>query len=221
MSFAAIGHLLDKYRLLRSGSALGRGCGPLVVARPGFGLNQISSQKIAVPGILTTASMLLSLYLPAKPALVSMPFDRIMPAVQNGDFDFGVIIHEGRFTFKEYGLVSLVDLGQWWEKKTALPIPLGGIAILRNKTPEQVKKVESIIRQSVKYAFENRAETFNYVKKHARETKAAVIKQHIDLYVNDFTIDIKQEGKEAIDRLFAMASDKKLLSFKNIPLSKE
>ncbi|MBC8200189.1 MAG: 1,4-dihydroxy-6-naphthoate synthase, partial [Desulfobacteraceae bacterium] len=190
LSFAAMGHLLDRYGVLRSGSALGRGCGPLVVARPGFNLNRIDSKKIAVPGMWTTACMLLGLYLSKKPDVVPMPFDLIMPAVERGDLDFGVIIHEGRFTYKNYGLISLLDLGKWWEEKTSLPVPLGGIAIRRDMAHEIALSVETAIRESTLYGFKHRTETEGHVKRYAGEMSSDVIRRHIDLYVNDFTIEI-------------------------------
>ena len=218
LSFATIGCLLDRYGLLRSGAALGRGCGPVVVARPGFDLKKLKTKKIAVPGMWTTACMLLGLYLSEKPDAVPMPFDRIMPAVQNGDFDFGVIIHEGRFTYKEYGLISLVDLGEWWEQKTSLPVPLGGIAIRRDIATKTALKVERAIRESVIYAFNNRIKADNYIKRHAREMTLAAIHQHIDLYVNEFTLDAGDEGEEAINKLFAMARDRAVLPESNMPL---
>ena len=211
LSFAAIGHLLDTYGVLRSGSALGRGCGPLVVARPGFNLNQIDSKKIAVPGMWTTACMLLGLYLSKKPDVVPMLFDLIMPAVERGDLDFGVIIHEGRFTYKNYGLICLLDLGRWWEEKTSLPIPLGGIAIRRDIAPETARRVESAIRESTLYGFKHRSETDSYIKRYAREMSPAVIRRHIDLYVNEFTVEIGKQGKEAVEALFEMARSRGIL----------
>ncbi len=223
LSFAAIGHLLDTYGVLRSGSALGRGCGPLIVARPGFNLNridsnQIDSKKIAVPGMWTTACMLLGLYLSKKPDVVSIPFDLIMPAVESGDLDFGVIIHEGRFTYKNYGLICLLDLGKWWEEKTSLPIPLGGIAIRRDIAPETAQRVESAIRESTLYGFKHRTETNGYIKKYAREISSAVIRRHVDLYVNEFTVEIGEQGKEAIEALFEMARNRGILPESKSPI---
>lgn len=211
LSFAAIGHLNKTYGLLRSGSALGRGCGPLIVSRPGYDLKKLTSKKIAVPGMWTTAYMLLGLYIKSQPEAVPLPFEMIMPAVQNKTFDFGVIIHEGRFTYKEYGLVSLVDLGQWWESKTSLPIPLGGIAIHRKHEKNLAKKAETIIKNSLLYAFNNQEQTKNYVKKHAQEMSESVIRQHIDLYVNEFSIDIGEEGEKAVDLLFNMSKKQGLI----------
>jgi 1,4-dihydroxy-6-naphthoate synthase len=218
LSFAAIGQLIEKYALLRTGAAIGRGCGPLLVARSGFDIKQLSSINIAVPGIWTTACMLLGLYLSEKPKTVSMPFDQIMPAIQKGEYECGVIIHEGRFTYAEYGLVSIADLGKWWEEKTSLPVPLGGIAIRRDVTSLVAEKIEELIRSSVKYSFNHRGKADNYIKKHAQEMSLEVIRQHINLYVNDFTFDIGQEGEAAVKNLFAMAGKKGILPISNIPL---
>lgn len=218
LSFAAIGHLLDTYGLLRSGSAIGRGCGPIVVARKGCNLDGLDSKKIAVPGMWTTACMLLGLYLGAKPVAIPIPFDRIMPAVERGDFDFGVVIHEGRFTFREHGLVGLLDLGKWWEQKTSLPVPLGGIVIRRDIACDITKKVETAIRQSVEYAFSHRAETGPYIKKYAMEMAPDVIRRHIDLYVNEFTLNTGREGEEAVEALFSMARSRGILPESELPV---
>ncbi len=218
LSFATIGHLQDKYGLLHSGAALGRGCGPLVVARPGAMLSQLGGKKIAVPGLRTTACMLLGLFMSEKPDAAPLPFDKIMPAVQRGDFDFGVIIHEGRFTFKEYGLICLLDLGQWWESRTSLPIPLGGIAIRRDLGVKTAEKVDAAIQASVKYAFNNRNKTDRYIKKHAQEMEQSVIRQHIDLYVNDFTLNLGEEGVAAVEMLFSIAGDKGLIPKSGLPV---
>ena len=134
-----------------------------------------------------------------------------MPAVQNKTFDFGVIIHEGRFTYKEYGLVSLVDLGKWWESKTSLPIPLGGIAIHRKHGQTIAEKVETIIKNSVIYAFNHREKTSDYVKTYAQEMSETVIGQHIDLYVNSFSIDMGKEGVKAVDMLLRMSAKQGLI----------
>lgn len=207
LSFAAIGHLQNTYSLLRSGAALGRGCGPLIISRPGFSLNQMKSKTIAVPGLWTTACMLLGLYIEDMPDIVPMPFDRIMPAVKNKTFDFGVIIHEGRFTYQEYGLTCLLDLGKWWEETTSLPIPLGGIAIRKEIPLKIAQQVEIMIKRSVEYAFKNKNTPDDYIIRHAQELSPSVIRQHIDLYVNDFTINLGPEGEKAIERLFSMGRD--------------
>ncbi|MDL1968747.1 MAG: 1,4-dihydroxy-6-naphthoate synthase [Deltaproteobacteria bacterium] len=218
LSFAAIGHLVEEYGLLRSGAALGRGCGPLLVAKPGFGIEQLSSTKIAVPGMWTTACMLLGLYLSKNYEAVPMPFEKIMPAIQNDKYECGVIIHEGRFTYEEYGLVRVIDLGEWWEKKTSLPVPLGGIAVRRDITSSITGRMEDLIRSSVEYSFNHRNEAVNYIKKYAQEMSSEAIRQHIDLYVNDFTLNLGKAGEEAVNTLFRMARDSKMIPESKFPL---
>ncbi len=202
LSFAALGHLQETYGLLKSGAALGRGCGPIIVTRPGFDLSQLAMSKVAVPGLWTTANLLLGLYLSGSSEVMPMTFDRIMPAVANGDLDFGVIIHEGRFTYHSYGLKAVLDLGQWWEGKTGLPIPLGGIAIRRSLEASVAAGVEKTIQDSIRYAFKHIGASRGYIKKHAQEVSDDVIAQHIELYVNDDSIEIGSEGVQAIETLF-------------------
>ena len=211
LSFAAIGHLCGRYRLLKTGAALGNGCGPLVVSRPGSDLSQLSSSAIAVPGLHTTAYLLLGLYLPETPRVVPMTFDEIMPAVSDGRFDFGVIIHEGRFTFQNYGLVELLDLGAWWEQTTHCPIPLGGIAV-RSDMPEQTaRQVETAIGQSIAYAYAHPLEADAYIRMHAKELSGDVIQRHIDLYVNSYSLGLGDIGINAVETLFEMARKKHLI----------
>jgi 1,4-dihydroxy-6-naphthoate synthase len=205
LSFAAMGNLRSNYWLLKSGAALGRGCGPLIVARPGCGIASLSDAAIAVPGMDTTACLLAGLYLGKPPRAFPMTFDRIMPEVSEGNFDYGVIIHEGRFTYPEYGLVSILDLGLWWEQQTGLPVPLGCIAAAKNLEPDVVKKVEKSISDSIAFAFAHPELTLPYVREHAQEMAPAVIQQHIDLYVNEFSLDIGAEGIRAIEMLFSLA----------------
>jgi 1,4-dihydroxy-6-naphthoate synthase len=218
LSFAAMGHLTETYGLLRSGAALGRGCGPLVVARPGADLKHIGRSKVAVPGLWTTANLLLGLYESCRPALVPMSFDQIMPAVAGGDVDYGVIIHEGRFTFESYGLVDLLDLGQWWESQTMLPIPLGGIAIRRELGVATAEKVEMAIEESVRYAFDDPGASRDYVKANAQEMADGVIDRHIGLYVNDDSITIGSEGVAAIELLFEKARQAGMMPESEKPL---
>jgi len=211
LSFAAVGHLMETYGLLRSGAALGRGCGPLIVARKNTDLTRIKSEKIAVPGVWTTANLLLGLFTDSQPDVLPMTFDKIMPAVTSGECDFGVIIHEGRFTYQNYGLQCLVDLGQWWESEAGKPIPLGGIVMRRDIPLEIICRVETAIRQSIEFARIRPSETDNYVKSHAKELSEDVIRQHISLYVNQFSIDIGPEGESAIETLFTRAREKGIL----------
>ncbi len=223
LSFAALGFLQQGYGLLRTGAALGRGCGPLIVARSGAPIDAMKSATVAIPGERTTANMLLGLFLKDQlnveaPRLISMTFDQIMPALSQKECDFGVIIHEGRFTYQDYGLICLADLGQWWEDKTGLPIPLGAIAVRRN-LPKTVKKtVEDAIGASVAYAFKHPRAADDYIKQHAAEMDATVIQQHIDLYVNAFSLDLGQEGARAVNHLFKLARQARLIPQSDVPL---
>ncbi len=218
LSFAAIGQYQETYGLLRTGAALGRGCGPLLIAKPGYKIKSTETVKIAVPGLQTTANLLLGLWLGKKPEAVPMTFDEIMPAVINGQYDFGVIIHEGRFTYQSHALDCVVDLGQWWEAKTSLPIPLGGIAIQRSLPDEIIGQVESSIGQSVDYAFKNKEVSKDYIKQHSMELSDDVIEQHIDLYVNNFTRELGNEGENAVQYLFEMARKKGIIPDSKQPL---
>ncbi len=218
LSFGALGHLQQSYGLLRSGAALGRGCGPLIVARPGKSMTGSRVHPVAVPGLWTTAHLLTGLYLDARFQPEPMTFDRIMPAVAEGRIDFGVIIHEGRFTFERYGLECLVDLGRWWEDETGLPIPLGCIAVKRDITRDTARQIDRAIRDSVTYAFKHPNASEAYVKDHAQEMDDEVIRQHIELYVNDFSVEMGKEGEAATNALFDRARRKGLMPRAAAPL---
>jgi 1,4-dihydroxy-6-naphthoate synthase len=196
MSFHAYGHVSDKYLMLSSGSALGRGCGPLIVVKNKDG-GAKSYKKIAIPGKYTTAAMLLKLFMPSAET-VEMRFDEIMPAVVQGDVDAGVIIHESRFTYQQHGLIKAVDLGEWWEKHSGCPIPLGGIAIKRSLVSEYYELVDKAVRASINWAQHNSSECLPYIKKYSQELADQVIKDHIALYVNEYSYDIGNEGRHAV-----------------------
>jgi len=218
LSFAAAGHLTECYGLLRAGGAIGRGCGPLIVARAGTDISHLEKGCVAVPGLWTTAHLLLSLFLPTPPRIRPMVFDGIMPAVSKGACDAGVMIHEGRFTYHEHGLVKLVDLGEWWEKKTGLPIPLGCIAIRRDLGKPVALQAEALIRESIGFADRHMEDAMSYIRQHARELSDTVIRRHIDLYVNRFSMDMAGEGAAAVEALFAKAREKKILDPSRMPL---
>ena len=205
LSFAALARLTGKYRLLNAGAALGNGCGPLIVARPGFDPNYLKNARFAIPGRYTTAALLLTLFLKSGPNAVSMPFDKIMPAVSSGEYDAGVIIHEGRFTFQNYGLIEVLDLGKWWEDTTGLPIPLGGIAARSEIDLDTAGRIEETIRSSLLYARAHPGRAMGYIKAHAQELSDDVIARHIDLYVNNYSIDMGETGAKAVSVLFEMA----------------
>ncbi len=218
LSFAALGHLLDRYALLRSGAALGRGCGPLIVARPGFDPVRLADVPVAIPGDWTTAALLLGLYRNGPGPTAGMTFDRIMPAVAEGRFEAGVIIHEGRFTFPKYGLAEVVDLGQWWEEKTRLPIPLGGIAVRRDLGSDAAEALETAVRESISHAFAHPDASTEYVRAHAQEMAPDVIRRHIDLYVTEFSLDLGEEGEAAVRGLFERARGAGLLPDSSAPV---
>ncbi len=203
LSFAAWLRLRDKYELLDSGAALGFGCGPLFVAHS----KDISVEDalIAVPGLDTTANMLFTLKYPEAKNTYVARFDEILPGIRSGKFDAGVIIHEGRFVFKDYGCEQIIDLGEWWEQETSSPIPLGCIAIRKDTdTIKYRDDIETIIRDSVRFAFDNPEESWKYIKSLAQEMDDDVIKQHINLYVNKFTLSLGEKGKKAVQKLEEM-----------------
>ncbi|TAN45045.1 MAG: 1,4-dihydroxy-6-naphthoate synthase [Nitrospirae bacterium] len=205
-------HLRNDYVFLKAGAALGRGCGPLIVTKKDMALADLKDSKIAVPGRYTTAALLLKLCLSENFGagagnFIIMPFNLIMAAVSRGEVDAGLIIHEGRFTYPEYGLRQLADLGVWWEKKTGLPIPLGGIAAKKTLGSAAVAAIENLIRASVNYSFLHKEEAMPYIKQNAQELSEKVIMEHIGLYVNPYTITIAHEGEAALEMLLKMTSE--------------
>ncbi|HKU57137.1 MAG TPA: 1,4-dihydroxy-6-naphthoate synthase [Gaiellaceae bacterium] len=206
LSFGAAAAAGDRYRLLRSGAALGRGVGPLVVAREAGALDDVVGKRIAVPGRETTAFLLLRLAAPELGEVVELRYDRILDAVVSGEVDAGLIIHESRFTYAEHGLVAVADLGEWWEAETGLPVPLAGIFARSELEPGLVAAAETAIRASVEYAFANPEASRDYVRSLAQEMSDEVCAAHIALYVNESSVDIGDEGLVAIDRLLGRAS---------------
>jgi len=205
ISFHALGHLRDSYALLDAGGALGRGCGPIVVSKEPLTTNGLAGKKIALPGRFTTAALLLRLFNPNLEQLVYLPFNEILPACNEGIVDAGVIIHESRFTFQGYGLIKIIDLGEWWENETGLPIPLGGILAKRNLGKRYHAQLNKLIQNSIEYAYAHPAEVRPYIKRYAQEMDEAVMYQHINLYVNEYSIQYGEEGKRAINELISRA----------------
>ncbi len=218
ISYHALGHLREQYALLRSGSALGRGCGPLVVTKPGTTLDLVRKGLIAIPGELTTAHLLLRLFDPQITNLKVMAFDRIMDAVAHGEVLAGLIIHESRFTYPLYKLEKLIDLGEWWERFSNLPIPLGGILGRRALGKDVLLRVEAGIRESLHYANSHPDEVLSYCKQHSQEMDESVMKDHIDLYVNDFSLDLGKDGMAAVRRLFDEAEARGIFPRSDMPL---
>lgn len=198
LSFHAAACLLDSYCILSAGSALGRGCGPLLIGRNARDSTELSKKSIAIPGRYTTAALLFQMFSPQTTDLVEMRFEQIIEAVASGAVDGGVIIHESRFTYHQFGLVCLHDLGQWWEASFELPIPLGCIAARKSLGGDVIGDVEHRIKESLAWARSHPETCYPYIKKFAQETENTVIEQHIDLYVNDFSIDLGEEGRQAV-----------------------
>jgi 1,4-dihydroxy-6-naphthoate synthase len=197
-AFAAVG---DRYRLLRSGAALGHGVGPLVVAREARPLADAVRGRVAIPGRDTTAFRLLRLAAPAPGELVELRYDQILGAVAGGEVDAGLIIHESRFTYADHGLVKIVDLGDWWEQATSLPVPLAGICARADLDAATAAAAETAIRASVAHAFAHPEASRAYVRAHSQEMSDAVCDAHIRLYVNAHSLDIGDDGLRAISRL--------------------
>jgi 1,4-dihydroxy-6-naphthoate synthase len=189
--------------LLRSGSALGNNCGPLLVSNKNFRIEELKNQSIAIPGRYTTANFLLNFAFPNLHNKTEVLFSDIEKKVLTEEFDLGVIIHENRFTYAERGLVKIMDLGEFWEQQTALPIPLGGIVCKRDFDLELLKKVNRVLRKSIEFAFENPGESDDYVSQHAQEMDPSVMKKHIELYVNQYSIDLGEKGEKAIQKMFS------------------
>ena len=203
LSFGAVAGVGDRYRLLRSGAALGRGVGPLVVAREKL---QLAGARIAIPGRETTAYLLLRLAEPELGEVVELRYDRILGAVAAGEVDAGLIIHESRFTYADHGLVAVSDLGSWWERDTGLPVPLAGIFARADLDDAAIAAAEVAIRDSVEHAFAHPEASRGYVRAHSQEMSDDVCDAHIALYVNEFSVDLGDEGMVAIERLLAGAA---------------
>ncbi|GIP38909.1 1,4-dihydroxy-6-naphtoate synthase [Paenibacillus sp. J31TS4] len=213
LSYAALPWVLDKYALLPCGGALGRGCGPLVLARGGRTPETLAGKRVAVPSERSTAYLLFRLWaaqtVPGGVGeIIVMPFHEIMPAVRDGAIDAGLVIHEARFTYPDYGLSLVADLGSWWEKDTGLPIPLGAIVARRTL---DVQAIAGWVRASVEYAWAHPDASREYVLQHAQEMDPEVAKAHIALYVNEFTANLGEDGYAAVEALLGRAADEGLV----------
>ncbi|MEA5115037.1 MAG: 1,4-dihydroxy-6-naphthoate synthase [Geobacteraceae bacterium] len=218
VSYHAFAHIRQHYVLLRSGGAMGRGCGPVIVARQDCRIADLKEMRIATPGRYTTAHLLLRLFNPQIGRIIPMPFHEIMPAVIEGRVDAGVIIHESRFTFQDYGLKRILDLGEWWESKTGLPLPLGGIAAKRSLGDSLLHEVDKAVRASVEYATSHRGEASEYIRAHAREMDDGVCSSHIALYVNHHSLDPGTEGERAAEALISLAAGCGLVPDSSLPV---
>ncbi|MFC1415340.1 1,4-dihydroxy-6-naphthoate synthase [Streptacidiphilus cavernicola] len=218
ISFAALPWVLDEYTLLPCGGALGRGCGPLVLTGPGSSTDpaELAGKTVAVPSERSTAYLLFRLWAAeAVPGglgeIVVMPFHEIMPAVRDGKVDAGLVIHEARFTYQQYGLHSLADMGEAWEAATGLPIPLGAIIARRSLGQERLRELAAALRASVEHAWAHPEDSRDYVLAHAQEMDPAVADQHIALYVNEFSADLGEDGYAAVHGLLDRAAAAGLL----------
>jgi 1,4-dihydroxy-6-naphthoate synthase len=207
LSYHAYAYCADRYVLLDAGSALGRNCGPLLISKRPVSRQEVAAGdlKIAIPGRYTTANFLLGLAFPAARDRTELVFSEIEAALLAERFDAGLIIHENRFTYEAKGLRKIVDLGEFWEEETGAPIPLGGIVIGRSLPDDVKQRVNRVLRQSVEYAFAHRADSLPFVREHAQEMSEEVMYRHIDLYVNEYSVDLGPDGRRAVELLFDRA----------------
>ncbi len=211
ISYHAYAYLLEDYVMLRSGGALGKGVGPLIVSKDD--LPSLSGKKVAIPGGLTTANLLLKLSQPNDIITVNYRYDEIMPAVARAEVDAGLIIHESRFTYSKYGLKKYLDLGQWWEEETGLLLPLGGIVAKRKL--HLLYELEEALKESLHYSYEHNLEVEPYIARHAQEMSTEVRQKHIDLYVNNYSFDVGDIGERSVMELFERARASDLLPKSN------
>jgi 1,4-dihydroxy-6-naphthoate synthase len=208
LSFHAFAYCAGTYVLLDAGSALGRNCGPLLISKRTVSRDDVAAGRlrIAIPGKYTTANFLLGLAFPEAQNKTELVFSEIEPALLAERFDAGLIIHENRFTFEAKGLKKIIDLGEFWERETGAPIPLGGIVIKRS-LPDDVKQtVNRVLRRSVEHALAHRADSLPYVRANAQEMSDDVMYRHIELYVNGYSVDLGAEGRRAVQLLFERAN---------------
>ncbi len=202
ISYHAYAYIADSYLLLNSGSALGYKNGPLLISKYKIYPDEVQNLKVAIPGIHTTANLLLGIAYPDLKDKKEYLFSDIEDAVSSGEMDAGLIIHENRFTYQKKGLKKVADLGEFWESKTGLAIPLGGIVINRRLSVELQRKVNRIMKRSVEYAFDNPKASYPFVKHHAQEMEDRVMESHIKLYVNEFTLNLGAAGRKAVETLY-------------------
>ncbi|MCG8326095.1 MAG: 1,4-dihydroxy-6-naphthoate synthase [Chitinophagales bacterium] len=217
LSFHAFAHLLAHYALLDAGSALGKNVGPLLIAKTNIAQKEFKNKHIAIPGKFTTANFLLSLAFPRANYKTEMLFSDIEQAVLDDKVDAGLIIHENRFTYQDKGLVKLIDLGEYWESTTQMPIPLGGIVVRRSLDTAIQQAVNRVMSRSVAYALDHPESSREYVAQYAQEMDPEVMQQHINLYVNEYTRELGNEGKAAVQRMFDIAMAKGVIPVQERP----
>lgn len=217
LSYGTYLNLAKPYALLHSGSALGKGVGPLLVSKKPINFDEIANYKIAIPGAKTTANLLLSMASPAAKNKTEIIFSEIEAGILDGTFDIGLIIHEGRFTYADKGLHKILDLGDWWENTMNAAVPLGGIVMKRNFEKSIISQVDELIKESVLYSWNNYPKLSNFVKNNAQEMDESVMRQHIQLYVNEFTTDLGAVGIHSIETLFQQAKSAGLVNETELP----
>jgi 1,4-dihydroxy-6-naphthoate synthase len=203
ISFHAYPYIQDNYALMPSGGSVGEGYGPMIVASRNISVDEIRRHRIAVPGTMTTAYLVLKLFAP-EIATEVVPFDEIIPRVLEGKYEAGLIIHEGQLTFNKSGLHKVVDMGKWWREQTGLPVPLGGNVIRRDLGPELIASCCTALRDSIRYALEHREEALQYAMQFARDLDPQMADKFVGMYVNERTLDYGKDGREAIVRLLEM-----------------
>ncbi|HEY9713749.1 MAG TPA: MqnA/MqnD/SBP family protein, partial [Chroococcales cyanobacterium] len=207
ISFAAYPSVKEKYALMPCGASMGYNYGPMIVAKKQMSQDELKKVRIAIPGKLTTAYLALQLYLPGLNVVV-MPFDQILDAVVKDEVDAGLLIHEGQLTYSSVGLEKIVDLGQWWFELTKLPLPLGGNVVRKDLGARGMKEVTEILKQSIVYSLEHRAEALEYALTFARDMPRELADKFVGMYVNELTVDYGDQGRQAVRRLFEMAHEK-------------
>jgi 1,4-dihydroxy-6-naphthoate synthase len=205
VSIHAYAHLLEKYALLPSGCSMGDRYGPMVVAREPVPVERLKAARIAVPGTLTTAFLALRLLLPDGFRYEVVPFDQILQAVADGKYDAGLIIHEGQLTFQNQGLHLIVDLGVWWQEKTGLPLPLGGNVVRRDLGDKTIRDISRLLKESIRYSLAHRQEALSYALNYARDMDRDLADRFVGMYVNDWTLDYGERGRDAVARLLTEA----------------
>ncbi len=211
LSYHAYAYVAHQYTLLNAGSAMGRGNGPLLISRNRYDEGDVKNLKIAIPGLLTTANLLFMIFYPEALHKKEYLFSDIEEALLSGEADAGVIIHENRFTYRKKGLNRIADLGNKWEKATGMPIPLGGIVADRRLPLLVRQKFDRLLHKSVVYALEHPESSADFVKKYSNDLNDSVIRKHINLYVNNFTAGLGDEGRKAVTDLFRIAEEKKII----------
>ncbi|MGI4828470.1 MAG: menaquinone biosynthesis family protein [Janthinobacterium lividum] len=210
VSFHAYPYIQDNYALMTSGGSVGENYGPMIVATRPFSLDEIKRVRVAVPGTLTTAYLTLKLFAP-EIETATVPFDQIIPAVQSGEYDAGLIIHEGQLTYGRDGLKKILDLGIWWQEQTGLPLPLGGNVIRRSLGPAVQKTVSDALRESIRHALDHREEALDYALQFARDLDTSLANRFVGMYVNERTLDYGEDGREAIRRLLDMGFERGII----------